>query len=152
MKNIQSKHLFLFAFWPLAIAILFNITACGGGTAGTKSNEELFKKFRKGHFKYGDEAKFGDFVITRTADSQVDSGSLTQLVVKFDMEWETDTSYVLRYKETLANPQNIELPDLTGMNRHCYMTQPDDTSYLEVSTSSLTIDTQIIMTRIVLRK
>ena len=152
MKKIQSKLLFLFAFWPLALAVLFNISACGCGTASTKSNEELYKKFRTGHFKYADEARFGDFVITRTADSQVDSGALTQLVVKFDLEWETDTSYVLKYKETLANPQNIQLPDLTGMNRHCYMTEPDDTSYLEVSTSSLTLDTQIIMTRIVLRK
>ncbi|MBK9015705.1 MAG: hypothetical protein IPM82_17470 [Saprospiraceae bacterium] len=139
----------MFAFWPLAMAILFNITACGGINPNSTAS---FDKFRTGHFKYADEARFGDFVITRTADSQVDSGTLTQLVVKFDLEWETDTSYVLKYKETLANPQSIQLPDLTGMNRHCYMTEPDDTSYLEVSTSSLTLDTQIIMTRIVLRK
>ena len=149
MKNIQSKHLFLLAFWPLAVAFLFNIAACGNTNAqkdgavedGATDAKGTPESFQMGRFKYDDFTNFGDFIIIRSKDTQIDSGSATALVVKFDLKWENDTTYKLSYLETLANPNNIQLPELKGMFRNCIMTEVTDSSYIEISTSSLNKDT-----------
>jgi len=149
MKNLQSKQLFMSAYIALAAAILFNIAACGNNNAETATDSKTgevaatgtSQSFRTGRFKYDDPVNFGDFFIIRSADSQIDSGGITRLWVKFDLIWENDTSYTLNYKETIKNETNISLPDLNGMFRKCQMTEITDTSYIEVSTSSLNKDT-----------
>ncbi len=134
MKNTQTLSILL------CFSVLILLTACGNSAPSPTD-------FHVGNFKYGDEARFGDFVIIRTENSQVDSGTKTQLVVKFDLEWETDEAYTLRFNSVVANPQNIQLPELNGMYRKCWITEITDSSYVEVSTTSLspdTITTQIL--------
>lgn len=132
-----------------AVAILFNIAACGNKnteTATESKTDEVAatdtpQSFRTGRFKYEDQVNFGDFFIIRSADSQIDSGGILKLWVKFDLTWDNDTSYTLKYKETIKNETNVSLPDLNGMFRKCQMTEITDTSYVEISTSSLNKDT-----------
>ena len=102
--------------------------------------------FRTGRFKYDDEAQFGDFIIIRTKDSQMDSGSITQLAVKFDLKWINDTAYTMHFNSIVENPQNISLPEPKGMYRKCWMTDIREDNYLEISTTSMSKDT--IRTRI----
>ena len=160
MKNIQSKHLFLSTFSLLALTILFNITACGNekvesddarrslvpqSTQPTPSKPVYGKPhpedFRTGHFYYGNNIQFGGFEVVRTKDSQLDSGGFNHLAILFDLAWDNDTAYTLTFKELLANPDAIELPKLKGMYRKCYMTDFTDSSYMEISFSTLTEDT-----------
>ncbi len=97
--------------------------------------------FRTGRFKYDDETKFGDFIIIRSKDSQLDSGSITQLAVKFDLKWVNDTAYTMHFNSIVENPQNISLPDPKGMYRKCWMTDIREDNYLEISTTSMSKDT-----------
>lgn len=150
MKMLKAKHLLTVSL--LGMSAVFFILACGNTKVDNKGVEPTVEEtsqpqqgrtspFKEGRFKYADAAKFGDFVITRTKDAQIDSGTLTQLVVKFDIEWTSALSYTLRYNSTVSNPQTISLPDLKGMFRNCWMTEVTDTSYTEISTSSLNKDT-----------
>lgn len=150
MKMVKAKCLLTASL--LSLSAVFFILACGNKNIDNKIGEPTTEEtteampgqenpFKEGSFKYADAAKFGDFVITRTKDSQVDSGTLTMLVVRFDMEWTGAMSYTLRYDSILQNPQSIALPDLKGMYRNCWMTDVTDTSYTEISTSSLNKDT-----------
>lgn len=102
--------------------------------------------FKFGRFKYADENQFGDFIIVRSKESQIDSGAMTGLVIKFDLKWTSDTSYIMNFREMLDNPKNIQLPDPKGLVRKCWMSDIREDSYLETSTSTLGPDT--IRTRI----
>lgn len=116
-------------------------TATLSATTGTGGGPGDAKNFHTGRFKYEDENVFGDFVLIRSRDTQIDSGGLTKLSVKFDLKWENDTTYKLTYLETLSNGTNVQLPDMTGMHRNCRMTEIKEDSYIEISTSSLNKDT-----------
>lgn len=141
MKNNKSKHLFLLTFSASALLVALIFVACGntGGDASTHTGST--EKFREGLYRYEDVNRFGDFCLIRSNGTQLDSGTMTKLKVLFDMEWDTDTSYTLTFKEMVANPMNMELPDLKGMFRKCWVTGINDTSYIETSTSTLNKDT-----------
>ena len=155
MKNIQSKHLFLLTLGAIAMTmtVFLSCSACGKTSADTQKDAAVEnsatagaakgtpESFHTGRFKYDDFTNFGDFIIIRSKDLQIDSGSATALVVKFGLKWENDTTYTLNYLETMANPNSIQLPELKGMYRNCIMTEATDSSYVEISTSSLNKDT-----------
>lgn len=170
MQNSQLKYFTRLAFCTIAAAVLFNICSCKNdkvdsnepGTMDTtqvgrksllpensRPNKEVYtwtgKKdpslFKTGRFIYGNSIQFGGFEIIRGKDSQLDSGGYDHLAFMFDLKWDNDTAYTLKYKKTVANPRSISLPDLKGMYRKCFMTQLTDTSYMEISTSSMTKDT-----------
>ncbi len=144
MKISKKKHLFLLGFSAFGFLAALGFASCGNTVAETKTSNPAVEKFKEGLFRYEDVNKFGDFCLVRSNGTQLDSGTLTQLKVLFDMEWDTDTSYTLTYKETVSNTMNVQLPDLNGMFRKCWVTGINDTSYIETSTSSLNKDTLLV--------
>ncbi|MBK9015704.1 MAG: hypothetical protein IPM82_17465 [Saprospiraceae bacterium] len=167
MKNIQSKYLSMLAICTVAATILFNIAACGNEKDEANESETMQitpasqssltattipprltsdgkkhpENFRTGHFVYGNSAQFGGFEINRTKESQLDSGGLDHLAILFDLAWDNDTAYTLKFRKMVANPNNIKIPDPKGMYRKCFMTEFTDSSYLEISTSTMSKDT-----------
>ena len=167
MKNIQSKYMSMLAICTLAAAILFNIAACGNGKVEANESETMQttpasqtslttrpitprmtsdgkkhpENYRTGHFIYGNSALFGGFEINRTRESQLDSGGYDHLAILFDLAWDNDTAYTLKFRKMVANPNNIKIPELNGMYRKCFMTEFTDSSYLEISTTTMSKDT-----------
>ncbi len=99
--------------------------------------EEPFNQWKEGSFYYQQDP-FGTFLISRTDSNQIETITQYDLIVDFAIEWLTDTSYNLTFKQVLNNPESIALPqDIDSLVKTCYITQETDSSYVEEATSNL---------------
>ena len=97
----------------------------------------LCQKFHQGEFKYVDEL-FGDYLVTRSKDSQIEYNPKTNLKVEFGIKWKNDCTYKLKFKKILSNPGKLSLPsDIKDMVKTCKITEISKESYTEETSSNL---------------
>ena len=95
------------------------------------------QKFHQGEFKYVDQL-FGDYLVTRTTDKQVEYNAKSNLKVEFGIKWKNDCTYEVRFNKILSNPGNLSLPpDLGDMVKTCKITEINEGNYTEEATSNL---------------
>ena len=96
---------------------------------------------------YYEERPFGIFLVNRNDTMQEEFIKTNGMLVEFDIEWQTDTTYILSFKRLIENPQGTSLPDgLDTLVRKCSMKQVGQTSYLEAASSNMTAHTDTIYT------
>ena len=132
-------------YWILFILLL---SACNqvDEKQGDNSNLESFREWRVGNFHYSD----GEFkyLIHRTSAYQEEFLLQEGLLVRFSINWENDSVYVMHFDSILSNPNQTELAfDINQIQKTCTMTEVTSHSYVERSVNNLNdiIDyTQII--------
>ena len=137
----------------VALAI-FAVVLCGCTDKPKKEpiQEQLiiadkpFKEWHRGKFYYK-EPNIGTFLINRTDSIQEELIKSTFMIVEFDINWTTDSSYILTFVKIVDNPNNKSIAaGAEKMVKRCYITQLEELSYLEKSTSNLS--DKIIFTKI----
>lgn len=96
------------------------------------------QKFQKGEFKYSDRP-FGEYLVTRKGDTQVEYNAKSNLRVEFGIKWKDDCTYELRFNKIVSNPGNLRLPeDLKDLIKTCKITAIENDTYTEEMSSNLT--------------
>jgi hypothetical protein len=132
-------------YWILFILLL---SACNqvDEKQGDNSNLESFREWRVGNFHYSDGAF--KYLIHRTSAYQEEFLLQEGLLVRFSINWENDSVYVMHFDSILSNPNQTELAfDINQIQKTCTMTEVNSHSYVERSVNNLNdiIDyTQII--------
>lgn len=109
-------------------------------------DEKPFKDWHIGKFYYK-EPKIGTFLINRTDSIQEEFIKSSGMIVEFDIEWTSDSTYILSFAKISENPGNNEIAKgAERMVKKCTMTKLTELSYIEKATSNLSADT--ILTKI----
>ncbi len=105
-----------------------------------------FKDWHNGKFHYK-EPKIGTFLVNRTDSIQEEFVKSTGMIVEFDIDWTTDSTYTLSFVKIAENPNKKEVASgVEHMVKKCTITQLRELSYIEKSTSNLSSD--VIFTKI----
>ena len=110
------------------------------GACTTDNSQDNFERWRVGEFQYS-EKNYGDFIIDRQDSFQIEYLSSYDMVVRFKINWLSDSIYSLSYDTILKNPSNVSLDHIQGLIKTCTITSVNDNSYIEISTSNLSEDT-----------
>lgn len=95
------------------------------------------EEFQQGEFLYNDQL-FGEYIVSRTKDKQIEYNAKTELKVEFGVKWKNDCTYELRFNKILSNPAKLSLPtDLSQMVKTCKITKIEEDSYTEEASSNL---------------
>ncbi|MFT5055804.1 MAG: hypothetical protein ACI80H_000508 [Pseudoalteromonas distincta] len=109
-------------------------------------SEKPFKDWHTGKFYYK-EPKIGTFLINRSDSIQEEFIKSTGMIVEFDIDWTTDSTYTLTFVKIAENPNNKSIAEgAERMVKQCTITQLYELSYVEKSTSNLS--DKIIFTKI----
>jgi hypothetical protein len=96
---------------------------------------------------YYEERPFGIFLVNRNDTMQEEFLKTNGMLVEFNIEWQTDSTYTLSFKRLVSNPRGTSLPNgLDTLVRKCWMKQVGQTSYLEAATSNMTAHKDTIYT------
>jgi hypothetical protein len=100
-------------------------------------SEKPFKDWHTGKFYYK-EPKIGTFLVNRTDSIQEEFIKSTGMIVEFDIDWTTDSTYTLTFVKIAENPKNKSIAEgAESMVKQCTITQLYELSYVEKSTSNL---------------
>ena len=100
-------------------------------------SEKPFKDWHIGKFYYK-EPKIGTFLVNRTDSIQEEFIKSTGMIVEFDIDWATDSTYTLTFIKIAENPNNKSIAEgAERMVKQCTITQLYELSYVEKSTSNL---------------
>lgn len=91
-------------------------------------------KFRNGKFEIIDP-QYGNSIIERKGDEQVEYGSGSGLKLRFKVEWVGECVYTLQLKKVLKNPKGYVLPK--EMILTVEIIEMKENSYVQRSTSNL---------------
>lgn len=105
-----------------------------------------FSLWHTGKFYYR-EKPTGTFLVNRTDSIQEEFIQRTGMIVEFDISWQNDSTYVLKYSKVTENPYDGELADgIEKLVKTCKITRVTAWHYVEEAKSNLT--DEIIYTRI----
>jgi hypothetical protein len=97
---------------------------------------------------YYDEPPFGTFLVNRNDTFQEEFIKVNGMIVEFDVSWQNDSAYTMKFKKVAENPQKISLPNgMDTLVRTCWMTQVTELSYIEAATSNLMTNKDTIYTK-----
>lgn len=102
--------------------------------------------WRVGKFYYR-ERPTGTFLVNRTDSIQEEFIKSSGMIVEFNINWLSDSSYILAFSRISENPYDGEIADgIYSLVKKCVITRVTDWHYVEEATSNLSKDT--IRTRI----
>ena len=99
----------------------------------------IFSPWQSGKFYYKDPI-MGTMLVNRTETYQEEFVKRNGMVVKFDIEWHTDTTYTLTYDTIIENPNNGSLPQemvQLGLIKKCTIVKQAPGKYKEKAYSNL---------------
>ena len=112
--------------------------ACNQVDDSKKDNQNIknFREWRVGNFHYSHDSN--KFLIHRTSEFQEEFLLQEGLLVRFKIDWENDSIYVVTFDSILSNPNRTELAfDFQQIQKTCTITEVTSSSYIERSVSNL---------------
>ena len=112
--------------------------ACNQVDDSKKDNQNIknLREWRVGNFHYSQDSN--KFLIHRTSEFQEEFLLQEGLLVRFKIDWENDSIYVVTFDSILSNPNRTELAfDFQQIQKTCTITEVTSSSYIERSVSNL---------------
>ncbi|MDC0579250.1 hypothetical protein OAP11_00645 [Bacteroidia bacterium] len=123
-------------FQLIIVLPIFMASGCSDEKQKENVSSNPFESWYTGNFRYIDTPYA--YYIYRTRTFQDEYEIHEKYKVRFDIDWQNDSTYVLTFDSILANPNSIIFPsEIKNFKKTCVITQLADSSYLEKAVSSL---------------